>query len=94
MIWIKENLGLVVTAIFGPLITWFVTKRHQEKLEAKRSTSNILENNLKIYQSLVDDLRERLEDLNVLLHKREDEIEKLKQKLEDLRERIEQLETI
>lgn len=97
--WIKDNLLLIITTIGGPVATFYFSRRHYQEKELKSQdlkndgmTATILEGNLKIYQTLVDDLKIRIDHFIKLLSEKEQEIQKLHMELNSLRDRIRELE--
>jgi chaperonin cofactor prefoldin len=78
------------------LLTWYFTKRHFQKIDLKKATteveglsSDVIIKNLDIYQNLLDDVERRYE---VKLEKRDLEIKILENRCEEFKKRIEALE--
>ena len=93
---LKSLGGVILQASPITLITWFFTKRHFQKVELKKETteaeslsSDVIVKNLDIYQKFLDDLEKRYEEK---LAKRDLEIERLESEVEKLKLRIQELE--
>ena len=85
MEFIKEHLELLLSFVFGPLITWFFVKRHYQKRDLASRDIELISENLKLYQGMIDDIEKRYEET---LNKRNEQILELENQIDELKEQI------
>ena len=100
---INNNItSIIITGITGA-ISWFFTKRHFQSKELKskdlqneESTSNVVGQNLELYQRMLDDYTERkdkeLQDAYDKIEALKIKVEKLEKENASLKSRIKKLE--
>lgn len=82
---ILENIEYILTLVILPTVTWFFSKRHFQARELNNKDIEIIRQNLKLYQELINDIESRYE---AKLSKLYDEIQNLEIEITRLKELI------